>query len=279
MNRRRVLGGLGAAGAAAAGGFAAHVATPDADLEVPDDGCPSLRRAEDGTLCYQSARGELMYLQPSRERATLPRTELSFSLTNVSPLEASTNAYAWEVWKLTEDGWTYVSISPIPMPLTPLGPLETHTWSLTVDNTEPAASIHPRDHENVQVPFLGPGLYAFGIPVDGTGYVALFELQGPELTLPPLPDAETTWDGDSVTVRESDADVSFVAMRDRDADAAEWIIPEVAARFPLYRGTLPYLRDEAERVRYVGRRSALFAEDRDEWTVAYREETYTFRRQ
>jgi hypothetical protein len=49
-------------------------------------------------VCYENAESETTLLvEPSAERATLPKTTLSFTLTNETGATFTTNYYAWSV--------------------------------------------------------------------------------------------------------------------------------------------------------------------------------------
>lgn len=210
-------------------------------------------------------------LTPARGRGSLPTAEFEFTLRNDSDARFAFNDYGWSVWKRTDGEWFHVEPRYWPEPLRYLGSGETHTWTLTVDNTrldgDPLSRVEGR--RSVTLVGLGGGTYAFTADgwfesedyENGVGFAARFELDGDAVELAPTNEVtETTRDGDTVVVTtdvEAGDDArtaAFVVRRaggagGDDADGVRRIIAEQALRDRKLRNTLPFFEDGVEAVR------------------------------
>ena len=147
-------------------------------------------------------------MRPAGASGSLPQTDLEFTLANERESRYESNFYAWRLQKHVDGAWYHVAPQFWPEPLMQLDPGDSHTWQLTVDNTDLDRSLpHPQGSDSATVVGLGGGTYSFG--VEGrfagdqadtmTAFVTRFELEGPELTLRPTPGVEDrVRDGDAV---------------------------------------------------------------------------------
>lgn len=125
-------------------------------------------------------------LRPATQAASLPTATFDVTLTNETDVRFDTNFYGWRVWKRVDGGWSHVAPQAYPEPLTPLGPGESHTWVVTVDNTQPddGTTDGMSGKDSVTLSDLDSGTYAFTI--DGwfatedydrkVGFAARFDL-------------------------------------------------------------------------------------------------------
>lgn len=149
-----------------------------------------------------------MAMRPVGASGSLPETDFAFTLANERESAYETNFYAWRLQKHVDGAWFHVAPQLWPEPLMSLDPDDSHTWQLTVDNTDLDRSL-PRSQgtDSATVVGLGGGTYSFGVegrfandPADTmTAFVTRFDLEGPELTLRPTPGVEDrVRDGDAV---------------------------------------------------------------------------------
>ena len=209
-------------------------------------------------------------LTPPTQQGSLPTTTFEFTLTNGTDVRFDTNFYAWRVWKRVDGSWFHVAPTAWPQPLMTLEPAESHTWTLTVDNTtsDGAPFSHVEGRESISLSGLGGGTYAFTIDgwfatedyQNGLGFVARFDLSGDPVELAPTDEVvETTREGDTIVVstdREAGGDARKAAyIVDRLAEGessdgtARRVITEQILRNRELRNTIPFFEDGVETVR------------------------------
>ncbi|WP_458187563.1 hypothetical protein [Haladaptatus sp. NG-WS-4] len=252
------------------------------DLQVPSQNhCPPFDDRVQGVVCYENADQETTLLvEPSKERATLQKATLSFTLSNETGATFTTNYYHWNVWKQVDGEWFHVAPRMWPEPAMMLGSGGSHTWNLTVDNSDLGRALSRAEGtENVALAGLGGGTYAFGISGwfqshdDGIGVAARFDLDGDPLELTPTDDLEVVGqDGGEKHVRSEHSNTTYVATRIEDSEQdAIRTIPEQVVRMTPLRNLLASFEEGVDSVRLDGRDSYLG----DEWQVfEYQGTTY-----
>ncbi len=227
-----------------------HPHDPETDspnLDVPSENhCPPFGDDEKQVVCYQDATsGTTLLMKPSKGSVTLPKAALSFTLQNETGTTFTTNYYAWSLWKLVDGKWFQLMPRIVPEPAMMLKSGDTHSWSVTIDNTNLDGSLDPAGGtEDLTLVGLGGGTYAFGIDgwfegnsyKNGIGVATRFKLVGDELQLTTTDDFEVvSRDGDEKHVRESGKKRgTLVATRVKNSTAdAERMLPEQAIRSPL----------------------------------------------
>ncbi|WP_458204856.1 hypothetical protein [Haladaptatus sp. NG-SE-30] len=240
----------------------------DPTLQFPDENhCPPF--GDRRVVCYENADPETtLPMEPSKGNASLPKATLSFTLTNETGATFTTNYYHWNVWKQVDGEWFRVAPRMWPEPAMMLGSGGSHTWSLTVDNSDLGRAL-PRAEgtESLTLAGLGGGTYAFGISgwfegengTEGIGVAARFELDGDPLELAPTDDLEVvgTDDGEK-HVRSEHSSTTYVATRIEDSkhDTVRKI-PEQIVRMTPLRNLLASFEDGGNSVRLDGRDSYL----------------------
>lgn len=301
MNRRALLLSLGSvafAGCTAGDGPSGTDAEPTTAASspettaaepnapaVPDVGVPPNEASgppwDDGVtrvVSWTEATEETpIRLTPPKSRGSLPTASFEFALRNDTDARFAFNDYGWSVWKRVDGEWFRVAPRQWPEPLRYLGPGETHTWTLTVDNSRldgtPLSPVEGR--RSVTLVGLGGGTYAFTVDgwfesedyENGVGFAARFELDGDPVELTPTDGVtEATRNGDTVVVAGADSgsDARTAALVVRradgesgdDADDVRRIITEQALRDRTLRNTLPFFEEGVETVRLEGRASS-----------------------
>lgn len=196
------------AGCLDSGGGSSPTTSPPAG----DIGCPTYGDRVETVICTPELPDPdaEMAMQPASASGELPEASYEFSLENERDTRFNVNFYQWKLQKYVDGEWFYVAPREWPEPLMRLEPGESHTWTLTVDNTDLARSIPSSvGSESATVAGLGGGTYSFGVPgwFEGedtsaqTAFATRFELSGDQLTLGPTPDvSERVRDGDTVLV-------------------------------------------------------------------------------
>lgn len=272
-NRRAVLSLL--AGTATGGclGAGPGTGTPSTETTGTDDpselgvedpaGCPSFGSNVERVVCAPDApEGTPMALAPAEQSGALPRTELSFSLTNGTDSRLTTNFYAWKIWKRVDGEWFHVAPRAWPVPAMTLEPGDSHAWTVTVDNADLDRRL-PRAEgtDRVTVAGLGAGTYAFGVAgafesetyESKTGFAARFELTGDPLDLTPVGVESVERNGEAVVVRidrEEDGPLSryrVVRVESPDGEPRRRIAEQVIRNAPL-RNALAQFEAGVERV-------------------------------
>ncbi|PSQ19407.1 hypothetical protein BRD00_01925 [Halobacteriales archaeon QS_8_69_26] len=291
-DRRRFLGLLAAVGTASVAGCTASGSgddtTPTPDPTSTRD--PTTGQPPDGNrypdygddvarvVGYEDVDPptDAVYVEPGSEGVTLPSGEISFTMHNGTHRTFATNFYGWRIDRW-EDGWHHVAPRFVNQPLMHLRPGGSHTWRITVDNTDlrdaEKVSGNVGGTTDVTVPALGGGTYAFAadgwFEGDGsttssvpeherqTAVAARFTVEGPALELS-LSDwvTDTARDGDTVTVtpgdrpeRESSRPATYVLRRDPDVEDPRTLVTEQVIREWPLRDALAALEPGVETVR------------------------------
>lgn len=206
MKRRPVLALLaGAASAGCLGGGVGLGTTNRTTVTAPEE-CPPFDSDVKEVFCSPGADEPLSF-DSGGQSGSLPRAEFDFTLTNEASERFEVNFYGWSVWKYVRGEWFRVAPRGYPVPLMYLDPGDSHSWHLTVDNSDLDRPI-PRAEgtEEMTVVGLGGGTYAFGTDgwfssrshEDQTGVATHFELTGDQIPLEPVGIDRTERDGDRV---------------------------------------------------------------------------------
>lgn len=237
---------------------------PELGVQNPEN-CPNW--GEKYVVCSPDADSS-MVLDSSSDSGQLPKTELSFTLENTTEATFATNFYSWKLWKQVDGKWFHVAPSYWPEPLHSVAAGKSHTWTLTVDNTNLDQPIpHVSGTESIAVSGLGSGTYAFGIDgwfrgQDGrsTGFVRRFELSGDSLKLTPVGIESVERDGGTVvvTTTESDSKKRLTATRVSDPpEEPERVVTEQVVRNTAARNALAHFEDGVETVRVENAREEM----------------------
>jgi hypothetical protein len=188
---------------------------PEFPENTSSDACPPFDDA-DRVVCYDAVDHERMPLVLVPERQMLqPDQPTAFTLRNQSRQQFQTNFYHWQLYKHVDGDWYYILPQSWPVPMTPLGAGENHTWTLTVTTgrvSDGMDSDTAHGTGSLTIAGLGGGDYAFG--TDGRfatgsyeGPVALaagFELTTDPLQLTPTTAiTETKQDGETLVARST----------------------------------------------------------------------------
>ncbi|WP_231183055.1 hypothetical protein [Haladaptatus sp. DYF46] len=246
--------------------------TPSPTLEIPSENhCPAFGDSQ--VVCSVDADdGTALRMVPSKTSASLPKANLSFTLRNETGVTFTTNYYDWSVWKRVDGEWFHIAPQVVPEPAMMLESGGSHTWNLTVDNTDlDAAGVGAEGTEDVTLAGLGGGTYAFGIRgwfrgqsyENGIAAAARFELSGDPLELTPTSDLEVvSRNGDEKHVRVGDEKRrTMVATRvETPSTDAKRMIPEQVVRSPL-RNLLASFEPGIRRVTLDIDRTAIYVSD------------------
>jgi hypothetical protein len=198
-------------------------------LEIPSENhCPAFGDSQ--VVCSVDADdGTTLQMVPSKASAPLPKADLSFTLRNETGVTFTTNYYDWSAWKRVDGEWFHIAPQVVPEPAMMLESGGSHTWNLTIDNTDlDAVIVLAEGTEDVALAGLGGGTYAFGIRgwfrgqsyENGTAAAARFELVSDALELTPTADLEVVErNGDQKHVRQGDGGNTFVATRIETSDS------------------------------------------------------------
>jgi hypothetical protein len=214
---------------------------------------PSLSPESDdsgGTKWYHDAGPETpVYLEPSTERARTP-AKIDFTFRNFAREPAKGNPYHWVLYKFHDGEWFHVAPWGWPAPMGSVRPGGTEDWTLYAFGEDGV-----RVEGGSTVGFLGGGRYAFevGMSLGKNSHAATFELVGEASTVEPMPGAESSRDGATVTVDapDPDRDQRSGALRLTRTDAAdERLISEqvMQRRFRALRNGLPFFESGVEEV-------------------------------
>ncbi|GKZ12371.1 hypothetical protein [Haladaptatus sp. T7] len=253
-------------------------------LEIPaENHCPSF--GESRVVCSVDADdGTTLQMVPSKTRVDLPKATVSFTLRNETGATFTTNYYGWSVSKHVDGEWFHIAPQIVPEPAMMLESGDSHTWTLTIDNTDlDAASARSQGTDDIALVGLGGGTYAFGIDgwfqkggyENAIGVAARFELNGDDLELAPTADLEVVGrNGDEKRVRQGDGGETFVATRidESEAEDPRRVLPEEAVRLPALRNLLASFESGVERVRLDTEQTGPFSTDTG--VIEYEGETY-----
>ena len=165
---------------------------PEFPENTSSDACPPFDDA-DRVVCYDAVDHERMPLVLVPERQMLqPDQPTAFTLRNQSRQQFQTNFYHWQLYKHVDGDWYYILPQSWPVPMTPLGAGENHTWTLTVTTgrvSDGMDSDTAHGTGSLTIAGLGGGDYAFG--TDGRFATGSYEgpvalAAGFELTTDPL---------------------------------------------------------------------------------------------
>jgi len=191
-----------------------------------------------------------VYLQPSTERAETP-AQVEFTLHNYTTEPLTGNRYDWSLEKQVDGEWYHVEPWAIPVPLTPVPPGGTESWTLHAFSGK---SVPCEDA--LDVGFLGGGRYAFQVnlhPKDGPTSAARFDLEGPDVEVTPTDGVQATGSGDTVAVSGpvTGDRQSGVLVVERADSADERLIAEqvMRRRNRGLRNTLSFFESGVTRVR------------------------------
>lgn len=269
-----------------------QTATPEPpELGVRDpDGCPPFDSDVKRIVCAPAVGDDApMTFEPATQSGSLPRSEFSFTLTNGTDAAFTANFYAWEVWKRVDGEWFRVAPRMWPQPAMIMRSGDSHTWHLTVDNTDLDRPIPASTGtESVTVVGLGSGTYAFGTDgwfqgqhyENGTGFAARFDLTGDPLELTPTGIDRTERDGDTVIVHDNPEEnedlAAYVVTRVESAPTEpRRMIPEQVLRRTELRNALAHFESGVQTVRLEAGTTAYPAFGVDEARyVEYEGETY-----
>lgn len=206
--------------------------------------------AEQSPAWYHDATPETpAFLQPSAERVDAPAA-VEFTLHNYRTEPLSGNFYDWTLYKQVEDDWYQIAPWAIPVPLTPLAPGDTHTWTL---HAFAGPSVECEDA--IALGHLGGGRYAFHVNMareNGPTHAALFDLNAPDATVTPMEGATAEQDGDTVTVNvpvKTDRKTGALVVERADSAETRLIAEQVMRRRNRgLRNALPFFESSVEKV-------------------------------
>lgn len=191
--------------------------------------------------------------------ADLPAPTIEFALSNRHVRPFVTNYEDWRLHEWVDGTWWFLGV------FEPLGvedvlwPYTTHRWTVTVDN-ELLGTLDERLAPSASPSFtlagLGPGTYAFSAVGAFRGSetslaaVTPFELGGERIEIVPSPDVETTREGETMLVSETDTSSGqayrIEARLVDEAGLAPRLVPAWGLRQEGIRNTIPFL---SERIR------------------------------
>ncbi|WP_158057016.1 hypothetical protein [Halorussus halophilus] len=238
---------------------------PELGVQNPEE-CP--KWGENYVVCSPRADSP-MVLDGSSDSETLPKAKLSFTLENTTNLAFASNFYGWKLWKRVKGAWYHVTPSYWPAPLHTLESGGSHTWTLTVDNTDLDQPIPTaQGTEDISVPGLGAGTYALGVSGWFRGqsderqiaFVRRFELTGDSLELTPV-GIESVERNDGtvvVTTTKSNSKKRLTATRVGDPpEEPKRVVTEQVLRTTAVRNALAHFEAGVETVRVENAREEM----------------------
>lgn len=227
---------------------------PDADSRFSGQTFPCLptydeNETADPAWFHEATGDQTVYLRPGTERTDLPKT-LGFRLVNHATEPATGNPYYWKLYKLAAGEWHELTPQAYPAVIGALAPGDAKLHRLRAANGEalPCSDGH-------SVGYLGGGTYAFeaGMSVADRNHAAVFELDAPPVTVKPVDGVTSAREGDTVTVTGPAWDdghgQGIVTVTTADS-ADDLLVPELAARRPRFRNTLPFFEGGVTTVKY-----------------------------
>ncbi|WP_232685787.1 hypothetical protein [Halobacterium zhouii] len=229
---------------------------PSGDSRFEGESFPLLPGDDGGesaaeTAWFHEADSESsVFLEPSAEQTGLP-ANLSFTLVNHTEEVATGNPYYWSLHKLADGEWQKVAPQAYLLPMGYVAPGDTKEYGLRVTHGDPdACSESGVDVQEVgpspmEVGYLGGGTYAYevGMSVDDRTHAAVFDVDAPPVEIEAEDGVDATQEGDSVTVTSSRWNAGHgrrILTVTRVDSADRVVLPEVAARRPQFRNTLPF---------------------------------------
>ena len=187
------------------------------DEEFPED-CPEYDGV-DRVICYDAVDPETVpaVLEPTA-RTVAEGDSIDFTLYNRSESKLSTNFYNWRINKRVDGEWYHVAPHEYPEPLMAVEPDDSHTWTVSIDNSgivdgEPVPRMSGT--EQLTLGGVGGGHYAFRARgwFEGESYqeaiafAATFEFDGPPIQLTTTNSIESTeWDGETLVATSTRGD-------------------------------------------------------------------------
>lgn len=224
------------------------------DESFPDE-CPAYDNV-DRVICADGIGTEdvLGYLDASRS-AISHGESVDFTLYNDSDETLQSNFYDWRVDKRVDGEWYHVAPMGHNDPLMGVKPGESHTWTLTIDNSgiEDGAPVsRSGGTSELTISGLGGGHFAFRgrgwfESVDeAIAFATTFEFDGSPISLTPTETVEeTTWEGETLVATSTRGDpdsdrtrlgaFELEAVDDPDEEATSMIVEQILRR--------PRLRD------------------------------------
>lgn len=208
---------------------------------------------------------------------------IEFRISNAHTNPFVTNYHYWRMHKHVDGEWWYLGVFEPHQTLDTLGPSESHTWEMTIDNDSlgtPDEQLAPSASSSFAVAGLGAGIYTFSVVGkfrrDDTtlAVVAPFELTGQDVDLVPASNVETTREGATIRVQETytsrGREHRIKATRRAATENVPRLVPEWGLRQRGIRNTVPFLGDEIEKAVFSTTGPTVYARDRiDGATFAY----------
>lgn len=209
-------------------------------------------------------------MRPAAQDASLPTATVDVTLRNETAVGLVTNFHHWGLWKRVDGEWFYLAPQYWPEPAMSLDTGESHTWTLSIDNTQLDGDViqNGGSKDDISLVGLGGGTYAFTTHGNfatedyehAHGFAARINLAGDPVELVPTSDATgTTRDGDTVVVEVDRGDAGserrvVYTMQRLSADATvdgepRRVITEQALRSRVLRDTLSFFEEGVETVR------------------------------
>lgn len=200
---------------------------------------------------HEANRETPVYLEPSTERIAAPG-QVEFELHNYLTESLTGNRYDWGLYKAVDEKWFKIAPWAVIVPLTPLPPGGTFSWTLRTFNDTAVSG-----DGSIDIGHLGGGRYAFHVnmnPEKRPTRAALFDLEAPAVSISPTDDISSSRSGGVVTVdgsgyRKDDPEEATLVV-ERTATASERIIPEqvMRRRNQGLQNTIPFFQSGVERV-------------------------------
>lgn len=237
-------------------------------------------------------------MSASKQAIALPEDSVDISVRNRRPWSKGFEPNGWLLEKHTDGGWRKVLPFGRLLEDGSLGPMDTYTWRLSVDNE--SGDIEQEWHaspENITAAFLGPGRYRFRAPEFSEAASVEFTAEGQEPSLTPYQAEETDRVDGRVYVESTHAPASgntgiaeARVVSDEDSEGGK-LIHEQVGHVRVLRNTLSFqVEEEVDSVelrmseRELGRAeqalslypdSGYLPESDDTYYVEYRGETYS----
>ncbi|SDM81712.1 hypothetical protein SAMN04487949_2687 [Halogranum gelatinilyticum] len=217
--------------------------------------------------------GTPIAMRPATQEASLPTAMVDITLANETDVRFDTNFHHWGLWKRVDGEWFYLAPQYWPEPAMSLDTGESHTWTLSVDNTQLDGNViqNGGSKDDISLVGLGGGTYAFTTHGNfatedyehAHGFAARVDLAGEPVELVPTSDVTATIrDGDAIVVEVDRGDdggseeVAYTVRRladDAVVDAEpRRIVTEQALRSRVLRDTLSFFEEGVERVHLRG---------------------------
>lgn len=284
MKRRALLAILasGVSGCISPGGPANNPATPDGAEEPPN-----FHGADE--VIYPAFESDRVELTAAPYEAELPQSTIEFRATNNTNTAFETNYEGWRMHKLVDDEWWFLGVFEPLQVIDYLEPSDSQVWEVTINNVTlgtQAEQLAP-SATSFTVAGLGSGVYTFSIDGafrEGNTSIAIatpFTLGGEDVDIVPTPNIETTREGDTIQVNETDSsggqEYQIEATRRTSTENVSRLVPEWGLRQTGIRNTVPFLTDEIQNVVFSRSGPTVFDRDRiDGTTFTYKDSAVKF---